>query len=379
MKLRSIILILVCISMIFSFAACTSKIDIAADKKDDPENGEIFTYILENVFTKGDIQPSYDMMFGGMEVFGYSEYTVDDETVLIDYKGKVMAELSSMNYQFCSLCGEFGNHIDALDPEKLTEVAANGGHGGYGWEFYDAETEQVFSMNYGAAYPVDYEVEYGVYPLAERAAATPEESDFTGLDYTYKFINEYALIIDNKIAERGFEYGITCDENGMAAICKDGKWGYYDSKGKMILGHEYLPSTHTIEDFYINSEYAIPYSASCGYIALNKDGKWAYADTKGNLVTDFIFEEARPVYMGKAWVKVNGAWSVISFSEYEPALTPLEAKQLITSDYDIASYKLSQVKSDYKFYGSTAYLFKSEQNGCETYYTVLYNGTIFVR
>ena len=42
------------------------------------------------------------------------------------------------------------------------------------------------------------------------------------------------------------------------------------------------------------------------YAAVEKDGKWGYIDKSGNLVVDYLFDKATPVSQGKAWVIYNG-------------------------------------------------------------------------
>lgn len=44
------------------------------------------------------------------------------------------------------------------------------------------------------------------------------------------------------------------------------------------------------------------------------DGKWGYIGEYGNQMIPGLFEEVRPFYGGKAWVKMNGKWGVIQLS-----------------------------------------------------------------
>lgn len=44
------------------------------------------------------------------------------------------------------------------------------------------------------------------------------------------------------------------------------------------------------------------------------DGKWGYIQEDGKQMIPGLFEEARPFYGGKAWVKVNGKWGVIQLA-----------------------------------------------------------------
>lgn len=52
-----------------------------------------------------------------------------------------------------------------------------------------------------------------------------------------------------------------------------------------------------------------------GYIPLRKYGKWGYMSLDGNEVTDFIFDDARAVNNGNAYVQFDGKWGIISFTK----------------------------------------------------------------
>lgn len=52
-----------------------------------------------------------------------------------------------------------------------------------------------------------------------------------------------------------------------------------------------------------------------GYIPLRKYGKWGYMSLDGKEVTDFIFEDARAVNNGYAYVKYDGKWGILKFEK----------------------------------------------------------------
>lgn len=57
-----------------------------------------------------------------------------------------------------------------------------------------------------------------------------------------------------------------------------------------------------------------PFCATEGYIAAKIDGKYGYLDLDGNVVIEFgILDDVRPVHNGKAWAKFEGKWGVLSF------------------------------------------------------------------
>lgn len=52
-----------------------------------------------------------------------------------------------------------------------------------------------------------------------------------------------------------------------------------------------------------------------GYGAVCKNGKWGYIDKQGNVVVDFIFDKTTPISDGKAWVIYNGVTGKLNIKE----------------------------------------------------------------
>ena len=82
---------------------------------------------------------------------------------------------------------------------------------------------------------------------------------------------------------------------GLAAVKKDGKWGYIDKQGNLVIEYKY----EIAESF--SEELALVYT----------DKKYGYIDTKGNTVIDFKYESANSFSGGLATVKENGKWLII--------------------------------------------------------------------
>lgn len=101
------------------------------------------------------------------------------------------------------------------------------------------------------------------------------------------------------------------------AARKNDKWGYVSSDGKWIAPVEckasWAATSFYTEDFTNYRNYA--FNVSDGYIAVNTSRGAGYYDTKGNIAVPLEFEEARPVYEGKAWVKQNGLWGVVQLPD----------------------------------------------------------------
>lgn len=65
-------------------------------------------------------------------------------------------------------------------------------------------------------------------------------------------------------------------EDGIIAVCNDGKWGFVDTQGNEVLAPEYKEAK----------------SFSSGLAAVSNGNKWGFIDTDGNLVIEYTFLNA---------------------------------------------------------------------------------------
>ena len=72
----------------------------------------------------------------------------------------------------------------------------------------------------------------------------------------------------------GYNFGLATFNNGLEAVCKDGKWGYIDITGKVVIPFIY--------------DYAENFND--GLATVEKDGKWGFIDKSGNVVTPTVSE-----------------------------------------------------------------------------------------
>lgn len=84
-------------------------------------------------------------------------------------------------------------------------------------------------------------------------------------------------MVDTKgktIGELTFDDARAFTEKGYAAVCKDGKWGFINEDGELVLDYAYDDAQ----------------SFQNGFAAVCTDGKWGYIDEEGNLVIqpDFL-------------------------------------------------------------------------------------------
>lgn len=111
--------------------------------------------------------------------------------------------------------------------------------------------------------------------------------------------------------------------DGLLAVCRDGKWGYVDGEGQVVIPLEYDASwkEFVVLDAGGDAESGVSgvtemreycYGASGGYVTLCQGGEWELRNTRGEeVIRKGYFEEIRPVYDGKCWVKKDGKWGVI--------------------------------------------------------------------
>lgn len=95
---------------------------------------------------------------------------------------------------------------------------------------------------------------------------------------------------------------------GLLAVKKDGKWGFVNEEGTVVVDCLYDP----YESYTSNGEtYEFVYTAVNGHIAVLKDGKWGLLDTQGNTVVEASYDGISQVNPdGMFWLKEKGEWSL---------------------------------------------------------------------
>ena len=132
----------------------------------------------------------------------------------------------------------------------------------------------------------------------------------------------FGLVKGNQVV-LPFDYTAALDyKNGIAALCKDGKWGYVNAEGTVILPfsydadmiYSYDPNRYIPNFGEDGKDICVPYLPSEGYIALNQDDRAGYCDINGQeTIAVGEFMNARPVHGGKAWVQdaATKLWGII--------------------------------------------------------------------
>ena len=91
---------------------------------------------------------------------------------------------------------------------------------------------------------------------------------YTMIDYTGNIIGT-----ETYDDAHGFYYGST-----LAAVCKNGKWGFIDDSGNAVIDYQFENAK----------------SFSNNLAAVCKNGKWGYINTSGEVVINYQFDDAFP-------------------------------------------------------------------------------------
>jgi hypothetical protein len=138
------------------------------------------------------------------------------------------------------------------------------------------------------------------YDFAGEIGAVAAKDGWRYIDRNGRILNILPFIYDN-----GPDYF----QEGLARFREDGKVGFLNEQGKVIIQAQF--------------DFAIPFSE--GYAAfcsgcqkrevdehsLFKGGKWGFINHHGKVVISANFDEAMPYKDGRAKVKLDGKWIVI--------------------------------------------------------------------
>lgn len=89
--------------------------------------------------------------------------------------------------------------------------------------------------------------------------------------------------------------------DGWAAVKKDGKWGFIDTDGQVMIDFRF-------EDARSFGQHLA---------AVKENDLWGYVSLHGEMVIGPAFQDAKSFYNGSAAVKTDAGWQFISLLEYE--------------------------------------------------------------
>ena len=119
------------------------------------------------------------------------------------------------------------------------------------------------------------------------------------------YVNEY-LNLDIALVYSGAEDF----SEGLAAVCKDGNWGYINTDGVEVIPFEYESVKGVNQE-----EKDTAFSFKNGFVPVKKDGKYGIINTKGETVVNFVFEAILQGQDGQYIACKDGEWGMITLGE----------------------------------------------------------------
>jgi len=113
--------------------------------------------------------------------------------------------------------------------------------------------------------------------------------------------NVYLYNLEGEELAGPFEDARPFTESNWAAVKKNGKWGFIDAAGNVML----------------NPQYDDAESFSQHLAAVKVGQKWGYVSLYGELVIGPIFDQAKSFSQGCAPVRTGEGWQIITLVEYE--------------------------------------------------------------
>jgi hypothetical protein len=273
-----------------------------------------FGYISE--IYKGTIKVSSDGLWGIAEADGFlmipceyeeiSTFSVDSAVVR---EGNTVFAIDSKNNRV-ALLREAATKIGNLSENRIAVKTENG------WVRASAQLQTgsavfeeigTYSGGYAAAKTsgkwgvIDTGLKWLVEPtfdqiiLDDLGRCYGQGALFVGLD------DRVYLSISGKISDKYYEDARAFNDEGCAAVKQNGKWGFIDSTGEVVI------------DFVFQEAQSFS-----GHLAAVRLGElWGYINPNGDIVIEPQFLVARAFSEGRAPVLTEKGWSIITLLEYK--------------------------------------------------------------
>ena len=144
---------------------------------------------------------------------------------------------------------------------------------------------------------------------------------------------------------------------GLLAVKRDGRWGYINRYGEVIIPIEFDASWHRDRD-HIWEERDFSFAASEGFVPLVRDGVWEMRTiTNEQVIEPGVFEAIRPMMYGRSWVKQDGLWGIIEIIVNEDVRS-VETEEENEVELDLDLYEIyREIFEQYQGFYSMEYAF----------------------
>lgn len=141
-------------------------------------------------------------------------------------------------------------------------------------------------------------------------------------------------------------------EENLVSVCKDGKWGYMDKSGEIVIDCQFEDAGIFNDDglarvavngkygyidktgaYVINPQYDDGRPFSDGFACVKQGDKFGYVNTLGEVVISFQYDNAYSFNNGYAVVVVGSTWGIINEA----------GKYVVNPQYDTGTYGLEVI------------------------------------
>ena len=224
-------------------------------------------------------------------------------------------------------------HIYSTQIDPKADITLNddylitGGHGGGSLEYiFDVDKNEVFvclsdesgpeilsvsefTNNYTAFMSSIVPMRY-VKVIEIPSMSTYLDDFYYFIEYGYGYCDRYGNVLTREL----FDYA-DCFSDGVAAVLKDGRWGYIDKWMNHITGIQYY-SCYGTRYSPTNSRMLTPgyvYAAQHGLIAVRDEtGKFGVINTSGRVILECKYDWITPLENGNFFVKSGDRWEIFS-------------------------------------------------------------------
>lgn len=234
----------------------------------------------------------------------------DDELINLavekaaEYKKYIRPFMSGLKYGYININGDI-----VIEPkyEDTKGMGAGAGffcdglakvYNGSRWGYINADGEIAISPQWPAVY--DFSQERAFVQNGSEKLGIIDNTGKQIIGFEYDNVACYFTYPPENLSGAGWYKGGCCFSDGLAAVCKDGKWGYVDLSGNIAIELQY-------------DQAGVFYG---GYAVVEKDKQVALINTSGNVIIPFgTYSSIGPYKCSRLVVEQSGKYGVISIDQ----------------------------------------------------------------
>lgn len=292
----------------------------AVDKNDKVQENENYTFSTENFETVADVKS----LNGVMAVFTDAQ---SGKKGLMSFDGKITEKAEHNKFSVCSdvwrnyryiVESPLSEYLLLADPASGT-VTTRQYHGLHTPEQIPCWNETVKHLAWtdekgyaGEVKKSELDLSTGFYPVASSLKD----------DAKYGYISQSLTLEIALVYENAMDFS-----EDLAAVKKDGKWGYINKNGVTVIPFE-LDSCASADAMGNDCAFAF----SGGLVPASKNGKFGIINKKAETVIGFEFDSILPGKNGVYLACKDGLWGILTIDEeYLSTVMPTTTKPAVTN------------------------------------------------